>query len=306
MWGKTSMARATTRAPYSRSSPAQYTLSKTTGMAPASATLRRSGYKTASKAVVTETEPVAPEASTRKDDDYVYIRVPREKGAPEDNGLTETVQHPISQSAGPKNAAPVLHSVPVQLPAPASQQSRGFSSIIPYALVSVLQPGGCDDTSVDAVETEPHLEVLTHHVTGRLAIPGASVADEIQNSHGLWFRHYSNVGGNGRDPQGQPGIAQTALTQAFAGHTRVVTSMDQECDIETQSCSLHLTIETPLGLVRFTMPFYMLPGGGDAVIIGQKTLRENVGIDVMAQFKDVGDSGCVYRPSCCRSSDWIV
>ena len=33
------------------------------------------------------------------------------------------------------------------------------------------------------------------------------------------------------------------------------------------------------------MPFIVLPGGGDVFIIGQKTLREKLGIDVMAQLK---------------------
>ena len=59
----------------STSGPAQHTRSKATGMAPASATPRASGYKTASKAVVTETEPAAPEASTQNGDDYVHICV---------------------------------------------------------------------------------------------------------------------------------------------------------------------------------------------------------------------------------------
>ena len=83
----------------------------------------------------------------------------------------------------------------------------------------------------------------------------------------------------------QPGMMQTALTQAFVGHARVVTSLSQECDIVTQSCSLHLTIETRWGPVRFTMPFIVLQGRDDVVIIGQKTLREKLGIDVMAQLK---------------------
>ena len=78
---------------------------------------------------------------------------------------------------------------------------------------------------------------------------------------------------------------QTTLTQAFVGHARMVTSLSQESDIVTQSCPLHLTIESPLGPVRFTMPLIVLPGRGDVVIIGQKTLREKLGIDVMAQLK---------------------
>ena len=49
----------------------------------------------------------------------------------------------------------------------------------------------------------------------------------------------------------QPGMMQTALT-------RVVTSLGQECDIVKQSCPLHLTIKTPWGPVRLTMPFIVL------------------------------------------------
>ena len=86
----------------------------------------------------------------------MYIRVPGEKVAPLDAGRTETVQQHVSQRAGPQNAARFLQSVPVQLPAPASQQWLGDSSTISYARVSVLQPGGSGDTSMDTVETEPH------------------------------------------------------------------------------------------------------------------------------------------------------
>ena len=77
----------------STSGPAQHTRSKATETAPAPATpvAGASGYKTASKAVVTGTEPAASAASTQKDDDYVYIRAPREKVAPVDTGRTETV-----------------------------------------------------------------------------------------------------------------------------------------------------------------------------------------------------------------------
>ena len=42
-------------------------------------------------------------------------------------------------------------------------------------------------------------------------------------------------------------MTQTVLTQGFVGHARAVTSLGQECDIETQSYPPHLTIETPWG-----------------------------------------------------------
>ena len=84
--------------------------------------------------------------------------------------------HQISQSAWLQKAAPILHSVPVQLPAPVSQQCRGDSITISYARVFALQPGGCGDTNVDTVKIEPHLEAVTLHVAGRLAIHGFFVA----------------------------------------------------------------------------------------------------------------------------------
>ena len=181
-------------------------------MAPATATPRASAYKTAPKAVVTKTEPAAPEPSKRNDGDYVYIRVPREKMAPVDYWLTDTVQHQVSQSAGPQNATPVLHSVPVQLPAPASQQSCGDFSTVSCARVSALQPGGSGDTIVDTAETEPHLEALTQHVAGSLAVPGASAAAESK----VLMYSGSSITAISEDLveslQGQPGMTQTALT----------------------------------------------------------------------------------------------
>ena len=159
---------------------AQHTRSKTTGMAPASATPRAGEYQTASKAVVTESEPTAPEASTQNDDGYVYICVSRDNMAPVDNGRTETVQHQVFQSAEPHNAAPVLHSVPVQPPATASQQWRGDSSTFCSGRVAVVQPGRCGETIMDSVHNEPHVEGLTQHIAGRLAVLGASAAAEVK------------------------------------------------------------------------------------------------------------------------------
>ena len=40
-------------------------------------------------------------------------------------------------------------------------------------------------------------------------------------------------------------MMQTALAQVLVGHEAVVTSLRLECDVVTQSCPLHLMIETP-------------------------------------------------------------
>ena len=136
-----------------------------------------------------------------------------------------------------------------------------------------MYPGGYGDTSVDSVENEPHFEGLTHHLAERLAVPGASAAAAVK------VLMDSGSGGTAMSEElaetlrGQPGMTQNGLTQAFVGQMRVVASLGQECDTETQSAPIHFTIETPWGTGRFTMPFVVLPGGGDVVIIGQKTPR---------------------------------
>ena len=68
--------------------------------------------------VVTETDPAASETSTLNDENFVHILVPRERMAPLDNRLIITVEHQVSQSAGPHDATPVLHFVAGEMPAP--------------------------------------------------------------------------------------------------------------------------------------------------------------------------------------------
>ena len=67
------------------------------------------------------------------------------------------------------------------------------------------------------METEPHLETLTQHVAGRLAVPGASAAAEvnifIDSGSGITAMSEELVEVLWR----QPGMMQTALTQAFLG-----------------------------------------------------------------------------------------
>ena len=73
------------------------------------------------------------------------------------------------------------------------------------------------------------------HLAGRLAVPGASVVAEVNvlmdSGSGITAMSEELVEALRR----QPGMMQTALTQAFVGHARVVT-LGQECDIVTQSC----------------------------------------------------------------------
>ena len=151
-------------------------------MAPASATPTSgaSGYKTASKVVVTGIEPAAPAAPTQKNADYVYIGAPREKVAPVDTGRTEAVQHHLSHSAGPQNAHLPFNQFQCSCRHPHRSSVLEIPALISYARVSIWQHGGSGDTSADAVETGPHLVALTKHTAGLLTVLGASAAAEVR------------------------------------------------------------------------------------------------------------------------------
>ena len=137
---------------------------------------------------------------------------------------------------------------------------------------------------MDTVDTELHLKELSQHIA-RLTVPGASAAAEVKvfmdSGLGVTAMSAELV----EALRGQPWIMKTALMQAFVGHARVVPWSGQQCDIETQSCPLHITVKIPWGPDRFTMPFFVLPGVGDVVIIEQKMLRKKIGIDTMTQLK---------------------
>ena len=69
------------------------------------------------------------------------------------------------------------------------------------------------------METEPHLEALTQHVAGRLAVPEVNVL--MDSGSGITAMSEELVEALRRPT----GMMQTALTQAFVGHARVVTSL---------------------------------------------------------------------------------
>ena len=81
------------------------------------------------------------------------------------------------------------------------------------------------------MDTEPYLEAMTQHVAGCLAVPGASAAAEVKvlidSGSGITAMSEELVEALRR----QPGMTQTALTRAFVGHARVVTSLGQELSL---------------------------------------------------------------------------
>ena len=82
----------------------------------------------------------------------------------------------------------------------------------------------CGDTIVGSVDNQPYLEGLTQHLAGCLAVPGASPANDVNVLMDSWSGITVISEELIQARQGQPG---TALTQAFVGHAREVTSLGQ-------------------------------------------------------------------------------
>ena len=177
--------------------------------------------------MVTEIEPAAPEASVQNYDDFAYICVPRENMVTVDNGLTETVHHQVSQSAGPQNAVPVLHSAPEQLRHP-----RRSSRVVIPAPLHIRACLGL------AAGWNWWYELGYGRDRTALGVPDEACRGVSRRPRCFWAAEVKALmdAGSGSSElseelveamQAQPGMAHTALAQAFVGHERVVTSLDQ-------------------------------------------------------------------------------
>ena len=84
----------------------------------------------------------------------------------------------VSQSAGPQNDAPVLQLIGSGAAAGTRVAAVAwrFQNHFVFACFGLAAGRVCLDT----VDTEPHLEALTQHVTGRLAVTGVSAAAEVK------------------------------------------------------------------------------------------------------------------------------
>ena len=77
------------------------------------------------------------------------------------------------------------------------------------------------------------------------------------------------------------------VAQPFYGEQHQVVLADgRAAPIGWQTCSLTATIMTPWAPVTIRLALAVMPGENDSLIIGSKTLREKLSIDVMKQLRD--------------------
>ena len=212
----------------------------------------------------------------------------------------------VSQAAAPSSHSPVLQSVTIpQAPGPVTtpqpqflQHSPNYDYVVPsegadvgergntasYARVEVLKSGE-GAARVEQLNTQPHVEFLAQHIRGELAVPGdgdrppAVVQALMDSGSGVTSISESLVARMQRERPGEQ------LVQPFRGKARVRTAFGEERAVTYQTIPLLLTLLTPWGNVRFQLPFVVLPGDGDVLVLGQVTLREVLCVDVMADLK---------------------
>ena len=138
---------------------------------------------------------------------------------PVDNGLTETVQPQVFQGVGPQNAAPVLHSIPVQALATAAQQRRE-NMPRPFHM-RVYRPYSLAGVGIRAWvrwRQIPNLEALTLHVAGCPAVSGAFAAAEVTVLVDSGSVSTAMTENRVEALWGQPGVVNTALTETLIGY----------------------------------------------------------------------------------------
>ena len=79
-----------------------------------------------------------------------------------------------------------------------------------------------------------------------------------------------------------PGVS---LVRPFQGSARVRNAFGKEQGITHETMPLLLTLAALWGRVRFQLPFVVLPGLGDLLIVGQVTLQEVLKVDVMGMLQ---------------------
>ena len=65
----------------------------------------------------------------------------------------------------------------------------------------------------------------------------------------------------------------------------------QKAVVRNQTCTLQVAIRTPWGPVVISTAFAVIPGTDSVLILGSKTLREKMGIDVMTSLKGKAQGG---------------
>ena len=76
-----------------------------------------------------------------------------------------------------------------------------------------------------------------------------------------------------------------SLERPFQGAARVRTAFGEQRIVDRQTVPLFLTLMTPWGRVRFQLPFIILPGPGDLIVVGRVTLQEVLCVDVVESLE---------------------
>ena len=138
---------------------------------------------------------------------------------------------------------PELHTVPVSLsrkqhePDPDYNEGKG---LIRYSRIKVLEPGGEGGARVEKLE--PHVEMLSEHIRGSLAVPGENQGPRIEVTVLLDSGSGVTVIIEALVRRLEVQLPGTQVRCPFEGSARVMCAFGTEGEIKTQTCPLHLAL----------------------------------------------------------------
>lgn len=86
-------------------------------------------------------------------------------------------------------------------------------------------------------------------------------------------------------------MTEPRTREPYSGGTKAHVANGHVVILERQTALMHLTIRSSWGDVRITFAFIVMQGHSDVVILGDKMLKETLGIDVIKKLREIIEGG---------------
>ena len=143
------------------------------------------------------------------------------------------------------------------------------------------------DMDIGAVDVEP----LQFHCSSNVVVPGDMVVDSM--TLGIVLDSGSGITclSERLAQQMEQHFRGERLVHPYVKEMYVQLANGQKVVVRNQIRTLQVAIGTPWGPVVISTVFAVIPGTDSVLILGSKTLREKLGIDVMASLKGKAQGG---------------
>ena len=143
------------------------------------------------------------------------------------------------------------------------------------------------DVNIGAVDVEP----LQFHCSSNVVAPGDMVGDSMTVDTVLDLGSGITCLSERLAQQTEQNLRGERLVHPCVKEMFVQLANGQNGVVRNQTRILQVTIGTPSGLMAISTAFAVITGTDSVLVLGSKTLREKLGIDITASLKDKAQSG---------------